>query len=137
MDPSIAIIALVLGILLIAFVYRWIARRRPLFTQKEIAGLQDRFNDLEKRVYWDPRHAVMEGDKLLDLLLKKRGYKGTLGEKLKKAHKHFPHVQELWDAHKIRNRIAHELDVRVEPRDAKRSIASYKKAYHESGVSIR
>ncbi len=136
MDSLFPLLALVLGILVIAFLNRFFARRRILFTPRELSDLQSRFDDLEKRVYWDPRHAVMEGDKLLDLLLKKRGYKGTLGEKLKKAHKHFPQVQELWDAHKIRNRIAHELDVRVEPREAKRAITSYKKAYRQSGVDI-
>ncbi len=137
MDSLFPLLALVLGILIIGFLYRFFARRRTLFTPRELSDLQSRFDDLEKRVYWDPRHAVMEGDKLLDLLLRKRGYKGTLGDKLKKAHKHFPQVQELWDAHKIRNRIAHELDVRVEPREAKRAITAYKTAYRQSGVDIR
>lgn len=137
MESILLIVATLLGIVLIGFLYTFLSRRRSLFTPQELVALQDRFADLDKRVYWDPRHAVMEGDKLLDLLLRKKGYTGSLGEKLKKAHKHFSHVQELWDAHKIRNRIAHELDVRIEPRDAKRSIASYKKAYRQSGIDIR
>ena len=98
--------------------------------------IRDRFADLEKRVYWDPRFAVLEGDKLLDLLLRKRGYRGTLGEKLKKAGRDFPHIQDLWDAHKLRNQLAHELNVKIEPRDAKRSIMAYKKAFRVSGVVV-
>lgn len=115
---------------------RKVLRRRVLFSQREVATIRDRFADMEKRVYWDPRHAVLEGDKLLDLLLQKRGYKGSLGEKLKRAQGQLSNIQDLWDAHKLRNRIAHELDVKVEPRDAKRALAAYRKAYRISGVQI-
>lgn len=136
MEQIIFWIVVFVGILFLAFLYRALRRRRQLFSDSELTVVRDRFKDLEKRVYWDPRHAVLEGDKLLDLLLKKRGYTGTLGEKLKKADRQFACIQELWDAHKLRNRIAHELDVKIEPRDAKRVIVSYKKAYRSWGVDL-
>lgn len=136
MDQLIFWIAVVVGLLVLAFLYRALRRRRQLFSEAELTTIRDRFKDLEKRAYWDPRHTILEGDKLLDLLLTKRGYAGTLGEKLKKADRQFACIQELWDAHKLRNRIAHELDVKIEPRDAKRAIVSYKKAYRSWGVDL-
>lgn len=117
-----------------AFYVRRFFRRGPLFTEKELLDLRSRFRDLEKRVYWDPRHAVMEGDKLLDLLLQKRGYRGSMADKLKRAGRQFSNIQDLWYAHKMRNRIVHELDVKIEPKQAKRFLASYKKAFRLSGV---
>ncbi len=136
MEQIIFWIAVFVGILFLAFLYRALRRRRQLFSQSELTVLNSRFKDLEKRVYWDPRHAILEGDKLLDLLLEKRGYTGTLGEKLKKADRQLECIQEVWSAHKLRNRIAHEFDVKIEPRDAKRALASYKKAYHSWGVDL-
>ncbi len=69
------------------------------------------------RSYWkkiknasDKKYAVLEADKLLDALLKKKGYSGSLGEKLKVAGKVFTNVDEVWKAHKLRNRLAHEME---------------------------
>ncbi len=136
MEQIIVWIAVFVGILFFAFLYRTLRRRRQIFSKSELMVIRGRFKDLEKRVYWDPRHAILEGDKLLDLLLHKKGYHGTLGEKLKKADRNLDGIQELWDAHKLRNRIAHELDVKIDPRDAKRALASYRKAYHSWGVDL-
>lgn len=131
------LVAIVLLLVIFGFfVYRAFRRRKPLFSDRELRDICARFVDLEKRAYWDPRHSVLEGDKLLDLLLSKKGYKGPLGEKLKKVGKRLSNIQDLWDAHKVRNRIAHELDVKVEPREAKRCVATYKKAYILFGVNI-
>ncbi len=131
------LIAIVLFLVIFCvFIYRTFRHRKPLFSERELDDIRARFIDLEKRVYWDPRHSVLEGDKLLDLLLSKKGYRGPLGEKLKKIGKQLPNIQDLWDAHKVRNRIAHELDVKIEPREAKRCVAAYKKAYALCGVDI-
>lgn len=137
MDVSLVLaIAVVIGLFLLLFAIRLWLKRGPLFSDEELRYVRERFADLDKRVYWDPKHAVLEGDKLLDLLLQRKGYRGSLGEKLKKAHKKFSNIQDLWDAHKIRNRVAHELKVRVEPRDAKRAVASYKGAYRQNNIVI-
>lgn len=57
--------------------------------------------------------AIMEADKLLDMALKQHGFKGdTMGERLKNAREFFGNkavYQGLWDAHKMRNALAHEV----------------------------
>jgi len=74
--------------------------------------------------------AVIEADSLLDEILKRMGYGGeTLGEKLKNITSVIlPNLEQIWQAHKIRNNIIHDPDYRLNLDEAKRSIAIYEKA---------
>lgn len=57
------------------------------------------------------KHAVLEADKLVDFILKKKGYKGeTFAERLRSAEPYINHniYQNIWNGHKIRNQIAHD-----------------------------
>lgn len=59
------------------------------------------------------RQAVMKADKIVDAALQLKGMDGgTMGDRLKRAGKLFPNkviYQNLWDAHKVRNAMAHDL----------------------------
>jgi hypothetical protein len=85
----------------------------------------------------EPREAVIEADKLLDELLSKRGYAGTLGDKLKKAGPAFTNVNDVWSAHKLRNRLAHELGVKISPEELKGALSKFERAYKDLGLKIR
>ena len=82
------------------------------------------------------RHlAILNADKLLDQALKDSGFKGeTMGERLKNAKARLKHRDAIWLAHKLRNRIAHESDVRVTNQDVKRSLAAFKSALKDLGA---
>lgn len=56
------------------------------------------------------RLAIIEADIYMDKLLEKRGYTGeTVSDKLKKiTENQLASLQYAWEAHKVRNRIAHE-----------------------------
>src|SRR5690606_19335410 len=58
----------------------------------------------------DWRQAILEADILLDEMVTTIGYRGdTLSEKLKQIEtSDFPYLDDAWEAHKIRNQIAHE-----------------------------
>ncbi|MEK7228155.1 MAG: hypothetical protein AAB681_02260 [Patescibacteria group bacterium] len=58
----------------------------------------------------DWRLAIIEADIYLDRVLDQKGYYGdTLGDKLKQVSpERLPSVQIAWEAHKVRNRIAHD-----------------------------
>ena len=59
------------------------------------------------------KSGLNDADKLLDFFLKSKRLKGeTLGERLKNAQKVFSRedYNALWNAHKLRNKIAHEID---------------------------
>lgn len=79
--------------------------------------------------------AVLNADKLLDHALKEAGYKGqTMGERLRNAKQIFSNRNAVWSAHKLRNQIAHETDVRVDYNAARRALASLKQALKDLGA---
>lgn len=82
----------------------------------------------------DYRHAIMNADKLLDALLEKRGYNGPLGERLKKSESLFSNYNGIWRAHKLRNRIAHELNVKVTNKEAKDALNQFERSYKDLGL---
>lgn len=70
----------------------------------------------------DPVRRVLAADSVLDLALTELGFGGSLGDKLKKAGPRLPNIQAVWDAHKLRNRLAHEHDASVQPAEADRAV---------------
>ena len=72
-------------------------------------------NEIEELLHSDDqielRHAVMEADKLIDWILKTKGYVGaTFADRLRSAEKDIPEsiYNNIWQGHKIRNQIAHD-----------------------------
>src|SRR3989344_8487140 len=66
---------------------------------------------------------LIEIDKLLDYSFKKSGVRGkTLGERLKNAKAKFNYsdYQNIWEAHKVRNVLAHEVNAKVSTTEIKR-----------------
>ena len=75
--------------------------------------------------------AIIQADKLLDQALKERGFSGdTMGERLKSSHA----GDKVWAAHKIRNRIAHETDVRLNPVMVAQALRGFKQGLKNIGA---
>jgi len=82
----------------------------------------------------DWKLAILEADIMLDELLEKSGYRGeTMGDKLKQVDKSdFNTIDMAWDAHKIRNMIAHEgADYKLNAREAQRVMKLYEQVFKE------
>jgi hypothetical protein len=84
--------------------------------------------------YNDESHsklAVIEADNLLDDVLKSANVRGeTLGERLKNLNPaQLPNLNEIWEAHKIRNRLVHEPDYPLDSQTALKVISFYEKAF--------
>lgn len=79
--------------------------------------------------------AIMECDKIMDELLRERGYEGKdIGEMLKSEKgKKLRNLQGAWEGHKIRNRIAHEPGFVLTSREAKVAAAHYESVFRELG----
>jgi hypothetical protein len=80
------------------------------------------------------RLAIIEADILLGELLTKSGYKGEgIGEQLKSVEpSDFHTLNEAWEAHKVRNRIAHDgAEHPLSQREAKRVIGLYEQVFKE------
>lgn len=84
----------------------------------------------------DWRMAIIDADKMLDNLTEQMNLPGeTLGDKLKSADRdRFKSLNQAWDAHNIRNKIAHEgSDFVLTKREADRAIALYEHVFREFG----
>lgn len=82
----------------------------------------------------DWRLAIIEADIMLGELLEVQNYHGeTIGDKLKGIEKSdFLTLDEAWEAHKIRNAIAHEgSDFILTDRETRRVIDLYRKVFDE------
>jgi hypothetical protein len=82
----------------------------------------------------DWRLAILEADILLYDVLEKMGFQGdSIGEKLKSVKKEdFLALDQAWEAHKIRNEIAHKgSDFALNDREARRVVDLYKKVFDE------
>lgn len=79
--------------------------------------------------------SVLNADKLVDHALRELGFKGdTMGERLKSAVDKFSDRNGIWIAHKLRNTIAHETDVRVTYEEARYALISFRKALKDLGA---
>ena len=78
---------------------------------------------------------ILNADKLLDQALREHGVRGnTMGERMKSAGASWSNTNAIWTAHKLRNQIAHEPDVRVTYDTARYALASFKQALKDVGA---
>ena len=85
----------------------------------------------------DWKLAIIEADIILDELLKEAGYAGvSLGERLKSiSPNQLQSLDDAWQAHKIRNQIAHAgSDFVLTQKLAQDTIKQYRRVFHELGV---
>lgn len=100
--------------------------------------LNQKWESVQKHISSDNpaewRLAILEADIMLGDILEKMGYQGdSIGEKLKGIEKSdFLTLDQAWEAHKVRNQIAHEgSDFLLNERDARRVIDLYKQVFEE------
>jgi hypothetical protein len=80
--------------------------------------------------------AVIEADKFFDEVLKRCGYYGKdMGERLKQVNaSQIANIDNVWDAHKVRNNVVHNADYKLSKLEAEKSIRAYKKALEEMEI---
>ncbi len=99
-------------------------------TFKQWTKIQKRLDTGKEDEY---KLALIEADNLLDDILKKMGYKGeSMGERLKQIDSVIlPNIEQVWEAHKIRNNIVHDPDYRLTPDLTKRALVIYEKSFQD------
>lgn len=139
------IVSILIGALLIVVVVkinRLIAKKinitkELLPPQPATSGLNARWDEIEKHINstreaeW--KFAVIEADKLVDELLKGAGFPGdTMGDRLMNIQSgQLTTLQNLWEAHKIRNRLVHDTNYFLRYTEAKRAVGLYEKTLKE------
>lgn len=82
----------------------------------------------------DWRLSILEADIMLGELLTKNGYNAeTIADQLKMVERSdFTTLDDAWEAHKIRNRIAHDgAEFPLSSREAKRVIGLFERVFKE------
>lgn len=79
----------------------------------------------------DVHRSILEGDKVIDHALRELGFTGSFADKMKKAQPRFSDKDAVWNAHKLRNRIAHEHDVRVSNDQKRAAFTAYRNALRD------
>ncbi len=144
------IISVIISILLVLAIISLIFKiRKNIQKFLEMAGESIVAPDLPKKVIveqWQSisekleskdgnahRMAVIEADKIFDDVLKKIGYQGEdMGERLKQlTPAQLPNLEELWQAHKIRNQIVHQSDFQLTRNQAERAVEIYQRALQD------
>lgn len=79
--------------------------------------------------------AVLNADKLLGQALLERHISGTtMGERMKTLQTKWSNANAVWSAHKLRNQIAHDTDVKVDYDSARRALAAFKQGLKDVGA---
>lgn len=107
---------------------------------KDVPKTQLRWHRIMDQIGSDNEHnwrmAILEADIMLNELLDLQGYKGeTIADKMKQVERaNFNTIDMAWEAHKIRNRVAHEGAEHVlTHREARRVIDMYARVFREFG----
>lgn len=127
-------IFLVFDVVLVSFVLWRKFRKDKLFgPQREY--LQTHWNNIESMFSADPRAAIVEADKLLDYGLKIRfQVQASVGQNLKTFGRFFTDLDGLWEAHKLRNKIVHELNYKIADRDVSMAKTNFYQALKDLGM---
>lgn len=142
--------SVLVSLLLIVGIVYFILRIRDIRREDKIKFASLLPSDLEAKIFrneqWenllkylesdnssDWKLAILEADKLLDEMVEKMGYPGSnLGERLKVIEpSDFITLQAAWDAHKVRNQIAHEPQYQLTQREARKTIDLFEKVFRE------
>lgn len=75
----------------------------------------------------DPHRRVMDGDAVVAKLLRELGFQGSMADGLKKGGKYLPGINDVWTAHKLRNRLAHEPGIQPSAREVDAAMRTFGK----------
>lgn len=130
---------LLIGFVALAFflaVFVFVKSSRRGFSDKDQRFIMVKWEEIFSVSKSDFKNAIIEADKLLDHVLSKKGYSGSLGDKLKKAAPLFTDLNGIWAAHKVRNRLAHEMGFDVSPEETQNVLVQFKRALRDLGVKF-
>lgn len=119
-----------------------LAAAHEAYTRKQRGGAtSDRFADMKHHIESenpnDWKLAIIEADIILDEALKRQGYAGTsLGERLRSVSPMaLQTLDDAWEAHKVRNEIAHSgVDFVLTHKLARETIVRYERVFSELGL---
>lgn len=129
---------LVSGLIISPAIGFWffLKHRKTKLVKSDVVFYQQMWKKVLQEQYSQPGRAVLDADNLVDKVMASLGYSGSLGAKLKKYRSVFSDINGIWMAHKLRNRIAHELNFSPSGKDADMAIKQFRKALNDLGLIV-
>lgn len=126
---------LVTAFTLLALMTSTMRRHGAAIDKQHVQNEWQRITVMGKQPDQTARYAVIEADKLLDYVLKQRGYRGeTMGERLKAAAEDFNYLDDIWSAHKLRNKLVHESHYEADNRLVQRALKQFHQGLKDMGA---
>lgn len=134
MSPEFIIAVVGAGLALLAVITVLAKRpRKDLNREYFTAKWKELQRNLPKKETWPM--AIIQADNLLDEALRKRRFKGkTMGERMVSAQRSFTNNDSVWAAHKLRNKLVHEVDVPLQEKDVKSALIGIRTALQDLGA---
>lgn len=129
------LVAAIALLLFVIFLASWLTRRRP--RHLNVKNFNKRWQEAQalcvSKNTWPL--AIINADKLLDDALKRCRYKGkTMGERLVAAQHDLKDNDSVWYAHKLRNRLVHEENVKLTKRIVQDALIGLRQALKDLGA---
>lgn len=140
MDQSISILFFFAAILIfggLLFVIISLTKNSPRTLDQD--KYRSRWMTIESRLKRDDENSytvcILDADKLLDQALRDRGLVGkTMADRMKQCQGKWTNGNGVWAAHKLRNRLAHEPDARVDYERTRQALIAYKQGLKDMGA---
>lgn len=140
MDQSLSMLFFFSAILIVGgllFVFVSLSRNNP--RALDVDKFRSRWMSIETKLKRDDENSyvvcVMEADKLLDQALREKGLGGkTTAERMKQCQGKWTNGNGVWAAHKLRNRLAHETDVRIDYERSRQALVAFKQGLKDVGA---
>lgn len=130
------IAAVILVAFLLAF-YVFIKAGSKKLTPAHQQFIKKQWKNIYEESFNNMQSAILNADKLLGHALELKGYVGSVGDQLKKSGSLFRSLDKVWSAHKVRNKIAHEIGFKITKKEGNRILNIYKKALNDLGAKLK
>ncbi len=128
------IFAVLAGLILLVLLMRFVSKQSHGLDRKYYSSHWNKIEETFGHGDSGMRIAVIDADKLVDHALKQTNVPGdTMGERMKSAN-YLTNINNLWTAHKLRNKLVHEADMKPKKSDMKFAIITYRKVLKEMGA---
>ena len=140
MDQTLSVVLFIAAVLIfggLLFIVISLAKNSPRTIDQDKD--RSRWMSIETKLKRDDQNThivcVLDADKLLDQALRDRGLSGkTMAERMKQCQGKWTNGNGVWAAHKLRNRLAHETDVRIDYERARQALIAYKQGLKDMGA---
>jgi len=118
-------------VLFVFFVFSNLSDENSAFKKKILDEIKRNASGVTTADLMTLKQKLIEADKLLDHALRFKGTKGnSLGDRLKRARNFFNRNEynNVWEAHKLRNRVVHEFSYNAKKSEVRHAINTLNKA---------